>query len=208
MKIEAVKFDKDTVDSDGVGKATRDFWNDTGTSQLLFSTDSSTSQGLLMSIKSDEEVVFSVLTQIERWLNRYLKFKFNDLMYNVDILHVTRYNQQEMYEMYLSVAQYGVPVKNRLSAVVGLDPIETMNMAYLENDILKMHEEFVPLFSSNTMSVMLGEDGKIAPTPQPVTNTGAGSATGASGKQATGRPAKKASQQSDETARAKDKPNA
>jgi hypothetical protein len=209
MPIDIVRFDKDSVDGDGVGKATRDFWQESGTSQLIFSSDTSTSQGLLMSIKSDEEIVFSVLTQIERWLNRYLKFQYSDLMFNVDILHVTRYNQQEIYEMYLAVAQYGIPVKNRLSAVVGLDPIETMNMAYLENDILKMHEEFIPLFSSNTMSVQLGEDGKIAPTPQPIpAQTNGSQPKGASGKQADGRPAKPASKQSDETARAKDKPNA
>jgi hypothetical protein len=209
MPIDVVRFDKDSADFDGVGKSTRDFWQESGISQLIFSSDTSTSQGLLMSIKSDEEMVFSVLTQIERWLNRYLKFQYkNNLMFNVDILHVTHFNRQEMFEMYLQVAQYGVPVKNRLSAVVGLDPVETMNMAYLENDILKMHEEFVPLFSSNTMSVVLGEDGKIAPTPLPVAPTATGSATGASGKQADGRPKKPASKQSDETARAKDKPNA
>jgi hypothetical protein len=187
MKMEALKFDRDRVDSDGVGKATRDFWNDTGTSQLLFSSDSSTSQGLLMSIKSDEEIVFAVLTQIERWLNRYLKFQFNDLMFNVDILHVTRYNQKEIFDMYMQAGQFGVPVKNRLSAVVGLDPIETMNMAYLENDLLKMHEEWIPLMSSHTM----GEDAI------------AGQQSGADG-----RPKKKASEISDETARGKDKPNA
>jgi hypothetical protein len=188
MKIEALKFDKDTVDSDGVGKATRDFWVDSGTSQLIFSADTSTSQGLLMSIKSDEEVVFSVLTQVERWLNRYLKFQFSDLMYNADILHVTRYNQAEIYKMYLEVGQYGVPVKNRLSAVVGLDPIEVMNMSYLENDVLKMHEEWIPLMSSHTM----GADDPNAPV--------AGKQ-----KQSDGRPKKPASKQSDETARTKDK---
>lgn len=64
-----------------------------------------------MSIKSDEEIVFQLLTQIERWLNRYLKSQFKDLMFNVSILPVTRFNQGEMYKMYLENAQYGVPVK-------------------------------------------------------------------------------------------------
>lgn len=184
MKIQALKFDKDRADNDGVGKATRDFWEGIGTSQLLFSSDNSTSQGLLMSIKSDEEIVFAVLTQIQRWLNRYLKFQYADLMFNVDILHVTDYNRQDMYKMYLEVGQYGVPVKNRLSAVVGLDPIETMNMAYLENDLLKMHEEFIPLMSSHTM------------TDEEISN------------QTGGAPKKDASEISDETARGQDKPNA
>jgi hypothetical protein len=188
MKIEAVKFDKDRADSDGVAKAERDFWSGSGTSQLLFNSDSSTSQGLLMSIKTDEEIVFGVLTQITRWLNRYLKFEYSNLMFNVDILHVTHFNRQDMYKMYLEAGQYGLPVKNHLSATIGLSPIETMNMAYLENDILELHEKFIPLQSSHTMSgdeLVAGQQ-----------------------KGEDGRPKKEATEVSDETARGQDKPNA
>lgn len=186
MKVGALKFDRDRADNDGVGKATRDFWEGTGTSQLLFSSDNTTSQGLLMSIKSDEEIVFAVITQIQRWLNRYLKFQFNELMFNIDILHVTHYNRNEMFKMYLEAGQYGIPTKNRVSAVVGLEPIETMNMAYLENDLLKMHEEFIPLMSSHTQSAddILNQNGDD------------------------GAPKKDAQELSDEGARAQDKPNA
>src|SRR5690606_39850254 len=99
MKIEPLKFDRDKVDNDGVAKAERDFWSGSGTSQLLFNADKSTSQGLLMSIKTDEEIVFGVLTQIERWVNRFLKFQFKDLMFNVSILHVTHFNRKEMFDM-------------------------------------------------------------------------------------------------------------
>ena len=162
MKISPITFDKDKADSDGVAKAERDFWSGSGTSQLLFNADKSTSQGLLMSIKTDEEIVFDVLTQIERWINRYLKFEYSDLMFNIKILHVTHFNRQEMHKMYLEAGQYGVPVKSHLSATVGLDPIEVMNMAYLENDLLKMHEEWMPLASSHTQSANAnkGEDGR------------------------------------------------
>lgn len=185
MKIEAVKFDKDRADSDGVAKAERDFWSGSGTSQLLFNADKSTSQGLLMSIKTDEEIVFGVLTQITRWVNRYLKFEYNNLMFNVDILHVSHFNRQEMYKMYLEAGQYGLPVKNHLSATIGLSPIETMNMAFLENDILELHEKFIPLMSSHTM----GDDAM------------------ANAKGEEGRPKKKSTEVSDETARSQDKPN-
>ncbi|AKQ08537.1 portal protein [Bacillus phage PBC2] len=187
MKIEPIKFEKDRADNDGVAKAERDLWSGLGVSQLLFNADKSTSQGLLMSIKTDEEIVFGVLTQIQRWVNRYLRFEFADLMFNAQILHVTHFNRQEMYKMYLETAQYGEPVKNHLSAVIGLDPIETMNMAYLENNLLKMHEEFIPLMSSHTMG-----------------------AEGVAGVQNAedGRPKKDATQVSDETARGQDKPNA
>lgn len=186
MKIEPLKFDRDKVDNDGVAKAERDFWSGNGTSQLLFNADKSTSQGLLMSIKTDEEIVFGVLTQIERWVNRFLKFQFNDLMFNIDILDVTHFNQSDKHKMYLESAQFGIPVKSHISATLGLSPIETMNMAYLENDILELHEKFIPLQSSHTMSAenIAGNEGED------------------------GRPPKESDEISDETARSQDKPNA
>jgi len=183
MKVEALKFERDKADSDGVLRAERDLWSGLGVSQLLFNADKTTSEGLKASIKTDEQIVFNVLNQIQRWLNRYLKYQFNDLFFNVSILPVTYFNRQEMFDMYIMAGQYGVPVKSAISAVVGLDPIEVMNMAYLENDLLKMHDEFIPLQSSHTMS---GDD----PNSE------------------SGRPKKDPSEESDETARGRDKANA
>lgn len=162
MEIDAVKFDKDRADTDGVGKATRDFWEGSGASQLLFSSGSNSSSSLGMSIKTDEEIVFTLMTQIERWVNRYLKNNFAILYFNARILPITIYNQQDMYKMYLESATYGAPTKSFLSASVGLDPIEFMGMAYLENEILLMHEEWIPLQSSHTMSSddVLNEGGR------------------------------------------------
>src|SRR5690606_20185124 len=141
----------DRVDSDGVAKAERDFWSGSGTSQLLFNADKTTSQGLTFSVKTDEELVFSVLTQIETWINRYLRFKFKDLMFNVNLMHITQFNKKEEFDMYMMAGQYGVPVKSHICAIAGLEPIEVMNMAFLENDLLKLHEEFIPLMSSHTL---------------------------------------------------------
>lgn len=185
MEIEPIKFDKDRVDSDGVAKAERDFWSGSGTSQLLFNADKSTSQGLLMSIKTDEEIVFGVLTQIERWINRYLNLTIKDLMFNVSILHITHYNRDEMFKMFIEAGQYGVPVKSHISATVGLSPIEMMNMAYLENDVLELNENWKPLISSHTMN----GDEELK------------------GDGSDGAPKKDPKKVSDETARGKDKAN-
>lgn len=152
MEIDVIKFDKETVDTDGVAKATRDFWEAGGASQLLFGSNNTSSSGLAMSVISDEAVVFNLLSQVERWLNRYLRFEFKELYFNVKMLPVTWYNREKMHQMYLMSAQYGVPVKSHLSAVVDLEPIEVMNMSYLENDLLKMHEEWIPLVSSHTQT--------------------------------------------------------
>lgn len=183
MKIEALKFDRDRVDSDGVAKAERDFWTGSGTS--LFNADKSTSQGQLLSVKTDEQIVFRVLNQIQRWVNRFLQFHFSDLLFNVQILHATEFNRKELFAMYLEAGQYGYPVKNRAAAMIGLEPIEVMNMAYLENDLLKLHEEFIPLMSSHTM--------------------GAEGVGGIADKG--GAPKKKPDEISDESARRQDKPS-
>lgn len=180
MKIENVKFDRDRVDSDGVSKAERDFW--AGNGATIFNTDKSTSQGLLMSIKSDAQMLFATITQIETWVNRFLGFVFKDLYFNVNILHISEYNQKEKFDMYIVAGERGFPVKNFIGAIIGLQPIETMNLAYLENDLLKLHEEFIPLMSSHQMS---SED-----------------------KAKEGRPSKAETEVSDETERAKDKPDA
>lgn len=184
MKIEPVKFEKDRADNDGVGKSTRDFWEGSGTSQMLFNADKSTSEGLKASIKTDEEIIFGVLTQIERWINRYFKFQFADLYYGVKMLPVTYFNQEVTYKMYLELATYGAPTKLMMVATAGLEPIEVINMAYLENEILNLNEEFIPLQSAHTMPNEEGVDPN---------------ATG-------GRP--KTKKPSDETTRAKDKPSA
>lgn len=227
MPIQPVNFQRETGEQDGVAKATRDFWDGNGTSQLLFNADDSTSQGLMMSIKTDEEIVFALLSQIERWLNRFLGYKISgDLLFNVNILNVTHFNQDEVIDRYLNAGQYGLPVKSYLCASLGLEPIETINMAYLENEIFKYQEMFIPLFSSNTMSVQLDADGKVIPTPQTPPgqpNSGASGAkppVGTKGKQPTkadtksatanpkgGRPQLDPKKQSDETARGKDKAN-
>lgn len=154
MEIDTVKFDDKKAGDDGVEKATKDVWNDSGISSVLFNTEaSSTTQGLSSSLKTDEELVFDTLSQMTRWLNRYLKFKFKKkLLYSINILDITVFNQKEKYDMYLSAGQYGIPVKSHIASAIGMQPIELMSMAYLENDILAMHEEFIPLQSSHTMS--------------------------------------------------------
>lgn len=181
MPIETVQFNKDKVDRDNVALAERDFWDSSGVPKSLFNTDKQTAQGLLKAIVTNEEMIFTALAQIERWLNRFLKLLYgSNLLFNVKILPITRYNQKEMFDMYIQSAQYGFPVKGHLGAILGFSPLEIINLTYLENDILKLHEKFIPLMSSHTMSTKNGE---------------------------IGRPEKDEDEVAEETARTDDKPN-
>lgn len=181
MPIKPIKFDKDRADNDGVAKAERDLFSAFGTSQLLFNADKSTSQGLNLSIKTDEEIIFTLYAQIERWINRRNKLKKIGQFFSVSLLPITVFNRQEMFKMYIESGNAGFPVKNHIASTIGLEPIETMNLAYLENDLLKMNESFLPLLSAHTST---SEDLE------------------------TGRPKKDETEISDETSRSKDKPDA
>lgn len=152
MKVEAVKFNKTKVGDDGVAAAERDLWNATGVSSLLFNSDGKSAQGLLNSIKTDEEIVFAFLRQIERWINKRIKRVIKKSFFQISILDITVFNQQEKFKMYQEGATYGFGTKLATSAVLGQEPIETMNQMYLENIVLGMPDTMQPLQSSHTMS--------------------------------------------------------
>lgn len=192
MKVDTIKFDNKQA-GDEVEKANRNVWNDSGVSSILFNSDASTTtQGIANSIKTDEEIVFSTLTQFESWINRYLKYKYkSSLIFNVSLIPMTVFSQKEVYDMYLTAGQYGVPVKSHIASIIGLEPIEVMSMAYLENDVLEMHKEFIPLQSSHTQS----GNGETAETSTDDPNNEGG------------RPALPENERSEETQRNDDKPS-
>lgn len=150
MKPEALSFKID--DFDNVEKGVRDFWGALGISELLFSGEKATGSSLHLSVKTDEEVVFAVLRQIERWINRKVKRLYPN--FRVRILDTTAFNHKEVFDKTLSAAQNGVPVKMMLGALLGYPPSMMNNMLELENEILKLDEKMVPLANSHTQSAM------------------------------------------------------
>lgn len=186
MDVSTIKFEKDRVDSDGVSRAERDFWSASGTSQALFSTDKNTSQGLNLSVKNDEQQVFKIMNQIEKWINRLIFFKFKKTNFKINILPVTHFSKKETYDLYLNASTYGKPVKFHLGAVLGVEPIEYSGLVHLENTVFELHTKLVPLASSHTMST--------------VDVLSSGSSEG-------GRPEAEADEISDEGLRDRDKPD-
>lgn len=162
MVLEPIEFDKDSIDVDNVSKAIRDFWSGSGTSQALFSTENNTTQGIKSSIATDEQIVFALLRQIERWTNRFVKYAYGESSFSIEILDVTYFNQQDFYKRLLDLSQFGVPVKTLIPASLGIEPIEVIGLSYLENDILGIHESWIPLQSSHTMS---GKDNASGDVP-------------------------------------------
>lgn len=159
MDIDVVTFDKDSADRDGVAKATKDFWDSSGTTQNLFSSDNKTSQGINKSIETDEQVIFTILKQIQRWINRHISLNNYSKYFKCVMIEVTHFSKEAVIKRYIENSQYGFPVKSFLSSLLGVEPISFANMAILENDVLKLHENMIPLKSSfNTSAEEIDKD--------------------------------------------------
>lgn len=142
MEIKDISFNKDRIDNDNVANAERDFWSGSGVSQLLFNAEKAGSIGLDKSIKTDEQIIFGVIRQVERWLNRKLKFTFSNPLFKVNLLDLTVFNVGEVFERALKAAQFGFPVKSIVGATLGLSPSALINMTFLENEVLGLPDMF------------------------------------------------------------------
>ena len=172
MDIEAVKTEKTKSDSDMVSEAYREAFRDGGVSEFLFNSDKNTSVGLAKSILTDEQVVFAMLRQIERWMNRKLKNMSGPYQFKVNMLNTTVFNTQDKAKQYLESAQFGIPVKLELGATLGLSPLEFINKVTLENDILGLQELLIPLQSSHTMKSESGQTGRPEKNEDEISDSG------------------------------------
>lgn len=172
FEVKEVFFKQDSADSDNVEKATRDYWTGNGVSQLLFNTDKSSSIGLENSIKTDEEIVFTVLRQIERWINRRLKFLQSNISFRVNMLNTTIFNKDNVFETLFKASQFGYATKMLASAALGMSPSSVVNMSLLENEILGLPDKFIPLESSHTAVADGANPQGGAPKKKTVTDEG------------------------------------
>lgn len=171
MKIDAIKLDRKQTDTDQVAQAERDYYNAAGVSQFLFNSEKVTSAGLSKSINTDEQIIFALLRQFERWVNRKLKNFNSTYKFRVRFLNTTVFNVDDVFEKYLKAAQYGMPVKLALGASLGLSGNEMVNMVFLENEIMQLQDTLVPLSSSHTQSNK-GEIGRPQKSDDELTDSG------------------------------------
>lgn len=155
-EVELLKMPSDTNSVDKVEEAVRNFWGASGTQEGLFTGSASTDASQDRAIATDEQIIFRILRQYERWINRNFKLipSLNGVYkFKFQFLNITNLNWKKVIEQELKVGQYGIPNKIRLCTTIGMNQSEVSDMAFLENEILKLPEIFVPLVSSNTMSV-------------------------------------------------------
>lgn len=165
MEMDDYSFDRKGA-STPINQATEQIeqvFNSAGISSGLFNSGSKSAIGLNRSIQVDENMMFGLLRQMERFFyrrvdnrtSRVFKFKimFPDLTY---------YNRKEMQDQYLKMAQAGMP-KSFLACTVGMTVEEMMDLSYFENNVLGVVDNLVPLKSSHTSG---SEDGGEGGRPQ------------------------------------------
>lgn len=155
MKISSWDFEKSGAvsGSDDVAKAENSMWKQAGVNNILFGGgEDPSSSTLSLSTVNDQMIVFAMMRQIERWINRKLKSVSTAVKFKVNILDVTYFNRQEVHDRLVKDGQYGMPVRSAIMATSGYSPSDVENMQYLENTVLNLSANEVPLISSNTQS--------------------------------------------------------
>lgn len=151
MPVKDISFRDANNNKNKVKDAVQNFYDTIGVTDMLFNGGEN-STSTKYSIKTDEAVLFQLNRSLERWLNRKFKAKFKD-KFKVKLLDVTSYNKEEVIAQLTQGATLGLPVKMKMASVVGQSsPLETAGLTFLENEILGLHEQWVPLSTSYTQS--------------------------------------------------------
>lgn len=163
MKLTDWNFDRSGVnsDTDEVANAEASFFTKAGVNKILFGGGEDPSASTLnLCTVNDQEIVFAVMRQLERWVNRKLKSVSSSYKFRINFLPVTHFNIAEMHERYLKDATYGIPTRTAALATAGYAGTDYENMTYLENEILGLGNTEKPLTSSNTQSgAVAGDEG-------------------------------------------------
>ena len=153
MEIGEHKFEQATQSATNkVAEAEQAYWSATGTSAHLFSSEKSTASVVNNSIKTDEEFIFSLNRQFERWLNYKLKRLSGTYKFKVNILDATVFNKKEFLDQLQVQGTYGMPVILAMASVLGYSINDFTGLLFLENSVLELHNKMIPLSSTHTMN--------------------------------------------------------
>ena len=173
--MQLFKLSDDRVGTDKVQEAVDNFWNSTGVSKGLFTDSGTTDATVKASLVTDEQSVFAMLRQVERWINRKLKFNEKKYKFKINLLDVTYQNRKEKIAEELKSAQYGAPNKIKLFTTMGNSQSSIESMNFLES-VLNIPDSWKPLSSSHTTSDINsptgGDKGRVSTEEEDVRTDG------------------------------------
>ena len=150
-------------DSNDVIDAEEEFYMSSGVNALLFgSSKANSSSSMLLSVKPDEQVAYSILLQFQRFFNKKLKKKNMEYTFKVEFTPQSIFNATEYIDKYSKAAQLGLPVKIAYATSLSLTPSDIYNMTYLEEEVLELSKSkwLSPLVSSNTQGSIDSSSGR------------------------------------------------
>lgn len=155
-EVESVEFSStNSDDRDKVSDAISWTFAETGVSESLMSGATSGSE-LKLSITNDSGDIFRIYRMIENWVNLQMKlrgFFYKPCQFVYKLLDITIYNQQEVIDSELKLAQASMPNKQRVGAAIGMTPGAMMGNIVMEQVIFKdIFDLMTPLKSSYTES--------------------------------------------------------
>ena len=118
----------------------------------MFSNAKASSNALLLSIKADQAITYSLVESLGAMLNRYLHSKPFGKNVSLRFLDIGRYNRDEMASAYLKACQYGFPFASHYAASLKMTQSEMDGLEVLENEVWGIRQRFVPLQGSATIS--------------------------------------------------------
>jgi len=145
-----------TAERDKVVDAIDKYWYGAAISPLVMgSSKATTSSALLLSVKPDEGIAYSLLEQIARVFNRIIKNMNLDYGFKIEFLNQSTFNGKDYIEQQCKGAQYGVSgTKSKYAAALGMNPSDIISMSFLEDEILEFGTKRfnVPMVSSHTQT--------------------------------------------------------
>ena len=153
MKIDKISFEKSNVgDTDTIVTAEQNLFTAAGVSQLLFNSEKSSANALMLSIKVDQAVTYGIVKGIECVINRFIRRQSYGKDFRVTFLDCSPFNRKELGDEYLKACQYGLPMISYFAATQGMSQDEVDCMNFLESNVLDLTSRFMPLRSSATLS--------------------------------------------------------
>lgn len=164
FEIDDYSFQSSTAsDRNNVSDAIQNYWASSGTVSALFGgTNITSSSAMLLSVKPDEAVAFSILKQFERSFNKNIKNLDSEYSFKIQFSNQSIFNSDEVINRLSKAATLGMPVKLQYASSLGLSPSDTLGLTYLEEEVLglSVNSWKTPLVSSNVQTSTKEEEGR------------------------------------------------
>lgn len=152
LPIEAVEFKGTTTDdTDMIANSMSNLFKISGGSMVLNDHKQGASIYRAHQIADMMQALKPLLGQIQAWMNRHLFYILPNPA-KVKYLETSPWMKNEKKKELMESAQYGIPVKMAVAALDGFSPLEVLRMQFLENSVLSLHDNWLPLNSTHTQS--------------------------------------------------------